>query len=348
MEQACRRFEQYLKRRFGQSSTPKHYMSDLNIFMRTIGNKAPEAVTAAEIDAFVDRQLATGLSPSTINRRLSCVCTFFEYLASECPERVWPNPVVGRRHRLRTGSRLPRDASEDDVAGLFTVIADERDRAMFGLMVGAGLRVGEVATLRLDSLEAPVEPGQLARLRVRGKGNKERITWLTSSLWDTLQAWLKVRPPADTRLRDVFLNRSGQPISVSGIQYCLQQHCQAAGVRLTCHQLRHTFSRRLVEHGLPVDSLAKLLGHSHLQTTQRYIDSADPTLRADFDAAMAHLEDAFTQASSHRPPPPKPRPSPQPRMATQDELRKFRPKLDSLQPWLRAGLDAYLGWRWPT
>jgi site-specific recombinase XerD len=66
---------------------------------------------------------------------------------------------------------------------------------------------------------------------------------------------------------------------VAGVQYRLKQYCQKAGVQLTCHQRRHTFARRLVEHGMPVDSLAKLLGHTDLQTTQRYIDGACPHQR---------------------------------------------------------------------
>ncbi len=149
MKESQARFEQYLKRRFGQSSTLKHYRSDLKIFIDTIGNKAPEAITPQDIDAFVDQQIAAGLSPTTINRRLSSLHTFFEYLASEKLAKNWPNPIIKRRHRLKTGSRLPRDASDNDVARLFGAISDERDQAIFGLMCGAGLRLGEIVALRL-------------------------------------------------------------------------------------------------------------------------------------------------------------------------------------------------------
>jgi hypothetical protein len=62
--------------------------------------------------------------------------------------------------------------------------------------------------------------------------------------------------------------------------------CQQAQVELTCHQLRHTFARRLAEQGMPIDSLAKLLGHQSIQTTQLYIDGADPTVRHDFLTAL--------------------------------------------------------------
>jgi site-specific recombinase XerD len=350
MNEALARFEQYLMRRFGQSSTSKHYLSDLNIFIRVIDNKAPEDVTPQDVDTFIDSQIATGLNPTTINRRLACLHSFFEYLASERPNYQWPNPVVHRRHHLKTGSRLPRDVPDSDVNKIFAVITDERDRAMFSLMVGAGLRVGEVAALRLNDVEAPSSPNQLAKLRVCGKGNKERVVWLTASLWHNLQAGLEARPAVDPD--HVFLNWRGRPISVDGIQYRLKQYCRVAGVTLSCHRLRHTFGRRMAENGLPVDSLARLLGHSHLQTTQRYIDGADPTTRADFAVAMAKLETNLIRGQEPPPrSPPKPSPPPpppQPRRPPESDLQKLRQKLHILPPWLAEATDFYLAWRWPT
>lgn len=346
MEQARAGFAQYLQRRFRGSSTPKHYLNDLDLFLSTLSQTSPETVTAAEMDAFVDRQIAAGLKPTTINRRVASLHTFFEYWASQQADAEWPNPVQGQRHHLKIGSHLPRDLPDQEVVQFFGVIASQRDRAMFGLMVGAGLRVREVAELRVGNVEAPTQPDQLAKVRVRGKGQKERIVWLTPSLWETLQAWLHVRPPVETDR--VFLNQQAHPISVAGIQYCLQQHAQAAGVKLSCHRLRHTFARRLAEQGLPVDSLAKLLGHSQLQTTQRYIDGADPTVRADFATAMAQLEATSLRDRGIASAPPKPSPPPQPRTAPQAELLKLRERLTTLPAWLREAVDAYLSWRWPT
>ena len=172
MNEALARFQQYLKRRFGQSSTLKHYRSDLNIFIKFIGPKAPEAVSSADIDRFIQQQIAAGLNPTTINRRLSSIHSFFEYLASEKLEQDWPNPVISRRHHLKTGSHLPRDVSDEDVARLFAVIDNERDRAMFGLMVGAGLRVGEVSQMRLDGVEESLNQDQLVKVRSLRSGRR--------------------------------------------------------------------------------------------------------------------------------------------------------------------------------
>lgn len=83
MEKAYARFEQYLNRPFGQSSTAKHYLSDLSIFIRVVGDKTPQDVTPADIDTFLDDQIACGLSPYTINRRLACLhslSTLYAYL----------------------------------------------------------------------------------------------------------------------------------------------------------------------------------------------------------------------------------------------------------------------------
>ena len=348
MDKELRRFEQYLKRHFGQSKTPKLYLSDLRIFIGIVGARDPEVITPLDIDDFIDHQIAAGLMPSTINRRLACLHTFFEVLASENLEQSWPNPVVWRRHSLKTGTHLPRDVPDDDVASLFAVIDDKRDQAIFGLLLGAGLRVGEVVVVRLGDLEEPSPPVKLAKLRVRGKGEKERIVWLSPSLTETLYDWLEIRLPVNHDY--LFSNHHGRPIGVSGIQYRLKQYCQVAGVSFSCHQLRHTFARRLVEHGMPVDSLAKLLGHKYLNVTQRYIDGADPSLRAEFQTAMLHLETSFADNQLGVPGVLQPKSSspPQPRIASQDELQKLRQKLDVFPLWLREAVDAYLNNRWPT
>jgi site-specific recombinase XerD len=219
MNQALARFERFIKRRFSQTSTLKHYISDLNIFIDTVGNKAPESVTAEDIDTFVDNQIAAGLSPATINRRLASLHTFFEYLASEKPERDWPNPVIRRRHKLKTGSYLPRDVPDDAAARLFAVITDERDRAMFGLMVGYG------------------------------------------------------RPP-----------------TARTIQRRLASYGQQAGVQVSPHRLRHTVATRLINQGMPIHSLRKLLGHQYLNTAQVYARIYDETLYEQFKTAMSRLE----------------------------------------------------------
>lgn len=283
MEQAIAAFRSYLEQRYPGRSTAKHYMSDLSIFHAFVGDVSPREVSAKMVNEFVQSQSQKGLKATTINRRLASLSSFFDFLMDQAEDDGWQNAVRWKRHSRKTGRHLPRDVNEDVIQRLFAVIDDARDRAMFTLMLSAGLRVGEVVSLHLQDLP-PAESAEPSRLRVCGKGDKERIAWVTNETMRPVRAWLGQRPSSTTP--HVFLNQHGQPLSVSGVQHRLKQYCQRAHVQVTCHQLRHTYARRLTEQSVPIDSLAKLLGHSRVQTTQLYIDGADPTVRHDFLKAI--------------------------------------------------------------
>jgi site-specific recombinase XerD len=290
MDQAIAKFKDYLERRYPDRSTAKHYISDLLIFRQFAGPVKPPEITAKMVDEFVQAQSQQGLKPATLNRRLASLASFIDFLIDEAEADDWQNPVRWKRHRIKPGRHLPRDVSDETVRRLFAVLDDRRDRAIFSLMVSAGLRVGEVVRLQLADLPS-VETTILSRLRVNGKGDKDRLTWLTQAALEPLQAWLAQRPPGNCQ--HLFLNQHGQPLSVAGVEYRLKQYCQQAQVQLTCHQLRHTFARRLAEQGMPIESLAKLLGHQSIQTTQLYIDGADPTVRQDFLRALEQASPAW-------------------------------------------------------
>ena len=141
MDKAIRKFESYLNRRYPNSSTVRSYVSDLQIFKRFI-DKPPREVTKSDMDRFVEDQLASHLVATTVNRRLACLHSFFEFLADEADDETWANPVIWRRQRVKEGKPLPRDLGDADVERLFACIDHPRDRLMFGLMY----RVGTCAT----------------------------------------------------------------------------------------------------------------------------------------------------------------------------------------------------------
>ncbi|NIN63613.1 MAG: recombinase XerD, partial [Anaerolineae bacterium] len=87
---------------------------------------------------------------TTVNRRLATLHHFFEFLADEADDDGWTNPVSWRQQRVKEGKPLPRDLSDGEVEQLFASIDHPRDRLMFGLMYWVGLRVGEVAALRVS------------------------------------------------------------------------------------------------------------------------------------------------------------------------------------------------------
>ncbi|VAW38749.1 hypothetical protein MNBD_CHLOROFLEXI01-3152 [hydrothermal vent metagenome] len=338
MLKARKRFAHYLHRCYSDRSTLKHYLNDVDLFVRQVGDKSSESVSIKDVDDYIDSQMEKQLKPATINRRIASLHTFFEYLASEEPDKAWPNPVNRRRHCLKQGQSLPRDASEAEVNTLFGVIDDPRDRAMLGLMVGAGLRVGEVVTLSCDHLEAPPLPRQMARLRVVGKGRKERIAWITPYWYETVSQWLAIRAPAKTNA--LFLNQHQRLLSVAGVQYRFKRYCKEAGIHLTCHQLRHTFARRLAEQRMPTESIGQLLGHAQLKTTQLYTAGANPDLGDEFLETMNRLETATlveTTPISAIPLAPA-----QEEVADLQALEQAIARLQTLPDWLQGTLALYL------
>jgi integrase/recombinase XerD len=282
-------FAQYLERRAPGRRTTILYVSDVRQFAAVICKPWRE-ITMQDIDAFVDQQRQVGLSAATVKRRVAALKVFFDFLAEETGDLSWANPVRFKRHAGKQPRRLPRDLKDDAVAQVWAVIGSPRDRAWFALLWRAGLRVGELVGLRLDDLLAAPTDTQPARLRVLGKGQKERLVLLTADAYAVLTAWLVERPASDTPY--IFLNDRGQPLTVNGIEWLLHQYGQQAGVSVTPHQLRHTFARQVTEAGMPITSLSKLLGHAQITTTQIYTAGADPELAQTYQQTMAQLTSA--------------------------------------------------------
>jgi site-specific recombinase XerC len=193
--------------------------------------------------------------------------------------------VIPRRHFIPQAERLPRDVEDADVEQLLAVIESTRDRAMVLLMLRCGLRVQEVRNLSLTDLYLDPTPGNLPRLWLNGKRGSQRVVYLSRQAQTALENWLAVRPEVDSQA--VFLSRLRRRISVRTIQDRLTRYCRQIGLHISCHQLRHTFGRHLVEARTPITSIQKLLGHKSVRTTQIYLHITDPQVQADYDAATA-------------------------------------------------------------
>ena len=116
MNAAMTQFKQYLQRRYPGSSTTKHYMSDLNIFSRFVGDVSPKDITPKLIDQFIQEQSQQGKSAATINRRLSSLSSFIDFLIDDTEDDTWSNPVRWKRHAIKVGRHLPRDVSDETVS----------------------------------------------------------------------------------------------------------------------------------------------------------------------------------------------------------------------------------------
>lgn len=286
-QEALRRFEAYLQRRYPGRRTPIDYVCDIRQFQQACP-KPWDTVTIHDMDAFVEQMHKAKLKPTTIRRRVVALKVYFDFLAAEEDQPDHANPVHLKRHAGKLGRHLPRGLSDAEVARLLAALKTERDRALVTLMLRGGLRVSEVVALTLQDIWLPLLPGAPACLRVLGKGQKERIAYLSTEATTTLKAWLAVRPTVD--MPALFLNEHRQPLTVAGVQWLLRGYGEQVAIDLTPHRLRHTFARQLIEAKMPVESLSHLLGHAQISTTQIYLEGADPDLRRTFVQAMERLE----------------------------------------------------------
>jgi site-specific recombinase XerD len=278
-----------LSRRFPGTSTVIHYSSDVRLFLRW-WQRSPADVQRTDIDRLIVWQQTLGRARATINRRLVALRMWFEFQAEQASDPTGAphrNPVHPRRHYLRLADPLPRDLTDEQIQRLLKTVTSPRDRALIFLMLRAGLSVGEVRCLEISHCLFAQHARQRSRLKVLGKGRRERIVYLAADAEGALLDWLSVRAAAPHAF--VFPNRFGAPITVTGIPLQIAAYGRRAGVRLTCHQLRHTFARQLIEVGTPVTTVQRLLGHGSLRSTQRYLSLADPIVHRDYDMAMTRL-----------------------------------------------------------
>jgi integrase/recombinase XerC len=235
---------------------------------------------------------------TSLDRHLAGIRSFYRYLQlTGRVETVPANLTAGRGGRER---RLPRDLTVD-LAGRLLELPDtgtargRRDRALLEMIYGLGLRLAEVTGLDLGDLDVPG-----GRVRVLGKGAKERILPLGGCALDALAAylaerlepgaWLDVqdgRVRGDLARRPVFEGRPGRRIARRTVQARVTRYAAelAAGSGVSPHTLRHSFATHLLEGGAGIRVVQELLGHRNLATTQIYTHLGRGRLREAFDAA---------------------------------------------------------------
>jgi site-specific recombinase XerD len=277
------RFVNWTRRRSPGARTWRDYGYDLRLFVAVVGDRPPNEITFREIDRFVAVQCERGFKASTVNRRLASVMSLYAFLAAEDDDLVCPVNV--RRHHLRQQQRLPRPVQEGDLKRFFAVIEDKRDRAMFLLMLRCGLRIGEVAVLRLVDLYLDED---YPRLVVYGKGSRERGVYLSKQAELSLREYLVERPSAQSEF--VFLSYLEEGLSTTSIHNCLLKYRRMANVQITAHRLRHSFANDMLNADAPITSIQKLMGHRWIESTQTYVTANDRQVCRDYYAACAKLE----------------------------------------------------------
>jgi site-specific recombinase XerD len=283
MQAEIQQFINWVRMRSPQARTWRDYRCDLDLFAAIVGEKNIEEIQPRDIDEFVNYQIGKGYKPSTVNRRLAAVASFYVFLKRDGRQII--SPVLPRRHYLKEPQRLPRPVNEKDLHVFFGAIHDIRDRAMCTLMLRCGLRIGEVAELKKPDLYLGESP---SRLIIHGKGSTERTVYVSPDAERDLNNWLASRPKVSCE--HVFISYQQKKISTTSISKRIHMLCEQSGVKLTAHRLRHTFADNLLSAGMPITSIQKLMGHRFVETTQNYATANDKRVEADFYAACEKIE----------------------------------------------------------
>jgi integrase/recombinase XerC len=221
------------------------------------------------IRTFAAREHRDGLGPRSVQRRLSALRGFFNYMIRE--GALDANPAADIR-APKAARRLPQTLDVDQVASLLgRKPADalaRRDLAMLELLYSSGLRLAELAGLDVADLDLADRT-----VRVLGKGSKTRVLPVGGKALDALRAWLAERKPlAQPGTGPLFVGRNGRRLGARAIQRRIGRWAAASDLNVPVHPhlLRHSFATHLLESSRDLRGVQELLGHADISTTQVY------------------------------------------------------------------------------
>jgi len=263
-------------------NTISSYSSDLKQLEKWLANKEIDIQSCSEIDlnSYLAEKIDQGVLASSINRILSSVKGFFNWLVHTNIIKLNPSELI---ESPKIGRKLPVNISEQDVEKILNApdcktVQGKRDKTILELLYATGLRVSELTNLKLNQVDIT-----RGIIRVMGKGGKERII----PVGETALAWLKsyidlVR--SQLAINDdnlfIFLSNKGKQISRKVCWSLIVGYSKKSleNKVISPHSLRHAFATHLLNHGADLRSVQMLLGHSSLSTTQIYTHVAKERL----------------------------------------------------------------------
>lgn len=255
-------------------------ISDFYAFMGFSPEKdSMKQVELADIRAYTGHLIERGLSPATIYQRLSALSSFSQYLIHK---GILEDNVLNLLVRPKKEQKIPVFYPEDKINQLIDNTGENPTQAdtMIHLLYATGIRRAELAAIRIEDLDF-----DRSILRVRGKGDKERMVPLTPRLVQDLQSYITKRDVASALL---FCKKDGSPLALTTISKMVHKTLlpeQGLKGKKSPHILRHSLATHLLNRGVDLNSIKELLGHSSLAATQVYTHNSFETLKKAYQKA---------------------------------------------------------------
>jgi integrase/recombinase XerC/integrase/recombinase XerD len=284
---ALRRFDRELQRRGAAERTRQAYGADCGELAHWAASQglSPQDVGYPALRRWAARISSGGVGARTLARKMASARAFFRVLVEHGELRANPADLLAAPKLPQT---LPRTLKPHEVARLLdripaTTPLELRDRALFEVAYGCGLRAEELVNLDLTSVEFDAE-----QLRVLGKGSKTRFVPAGEPALRAVARYLERGRPAlagDREEPALFLSKSGRRLGTSDVRRRLRvwsRHAAAQGA-IHPHALRHSYATHLLEGGADLRAIQELLGHSSISTTQVYTRVESARLRAAYE-----------------------------------------------------------------
>jgi len=275
MDEYLDQFIQMLRsEKYYSPHTCTNYRRDLNQFRNYLANQGIESwkqVGYSEVSGFAAQRHRQGRKSRTIQRELSSIRSFYQFLIRNA--LVAKNPAL-EVSAPKSDRPLPKTCDAETIDRLLSVHDDSdglqvRDVAIFELIYSSGLRLAELINIDLDDIDLPQQ-----QLIVTGKGNKTRHLPIGSKAVSAVKRWLKLRQDftRDSQQSALFLSKQGKRISPRNVQSRLNRliQRQALDQHLSPHTLRHSFATHMLESSSDLRAVQELLGHVNIATTQVY------------------------------------------------------------------------------
>jgi integrase/recombinase XerC len=274
VEKAVDQFLRTMRQRNASPHTLKAYAGDLDIFSGYVGSRHWRGIDHLTIRGFLSHLYERGLSKASVARSLAAVRSLYRWLAQEGVVEQNPAALVSTP---KLPKKLPRVPTVEEMNSMLdgqmpeVAAFPERDRLMFELLYGCGIRNSELIGINLDDIRLSAEA-----ILIRGKGKKERYVPFGDAVRASLAVYLPARQQVLAQGRKnagaLLINRRGGRLTTRSVGRIIKKIAVAKGLSpdVHPHTLRHAFGTHMLEEGADLRAIQEMLGHERLSTTQRY------------------------------------------------------------------------------
>jgi site-specific recombinase XerD len=282
--------EKYLRHQYRhmcKATTLENAYTTINSFLTHLystTHRSLRELTRNDLEAFVEHEQDRGLKRSSVRLKLATLRAFIRFLIEQ--ENLLPE-VLSRTLTIKLPEALPKAIDPTDIRQFLSVVTGVRDRALFLLLLRSGMRIGEL--LRTMLTEVNMQDNRILIYQA-AKTFTGRVVYFSDDAKQALEVWLRERNPD---VKYLFYGYDTRQLTYGGARAIFVKYVKKAGLShkgYTIHCLRHTCASELLNAGMRLECLQKLLGHTNAEVTRRYARLTDKTREEEYFKAMERIE----------------------------------------------------------